>query len=334
MDERDWLAQRYEENRAHLRAVAYRMLGSLTEADDAVQGAWLRLARADTSGVHNLRAWLTTLVARECLDLLRARTARREDTVGMDLPDPIVSHQDGVDPEQQALLAEGVGLALLVVLDTLAPAERLAFVLHDMFAVPFQEIAPIVGRSPNAAKMLASRARRRVQGAAPRAGQAHGAHAAGHGRLTRRGRAPAGPPAVLTARRAGRPAAVQTSGRNPMTPILEARDLTNDSAGRRLWPGWTLWSTPAGWLRCSVRTEPEDHLRPGGGHPAAPGRRNAARRRDRRAAPAGAGAAGDRARRPVRGGGRSHDRTREPGNGRPPLRARSPAGTDGRGERP
>jgi RNA polymerase sigma factor (sigma-70 family) len=167
VDERDWLAQRFEEHRAHLRAVAYRMLGSLTEADDAVQGAWLRHSHAATSGVHDLRAWLTTLVARECLDLLRARTTRREDPVGMDLPDPIVSHQGGVDPEQQALLAEGVGLALLVVMDTLTPAERLAFVLHDMFAVPFAEIAPIVGRSANAAKMLASRARRRVQGVAP-----------------------------------------------------------------------------------------------------------------------------------------------------------------------
>jgi len=167
VDERDWLAERFQAHRTHLRAVAYRMLGSLTEADDAVQGAWLRVSRADTSGVENLGGWLTTLVARECLDLLRARTSRREEPLGVHLPDPIVSRQDGVDPEQQALLAEGVGLALLVVLDTLAPAERLAFVLHDMFAVPFEEIAPIVGRSPNAAKMLASRARRRVQGAAP-----------------------------------------------------------------------------------------------------------------------------------------------------------------------
>src|SRR6266540_6890820 len=165
MDERDWLAERFQAHRSHLRAVAYRMLGSLTEADDAVQGAWLRVSRADTSGVENLGGWLTTLVARECLDLLRARTSRREEPLGVHLPDPIISPQDQTDPEQQALLAEGVGLALLVVLDTLAPAERLAFVLHDMFAVPFEEIAPIVGRSPNAAKMLASRARRRVQAA-------------------------------------------------------------------------------------------------------------------------------------------------------------------------
>src|SRR5262249_28675101 len=162
------LAGRFQAHRPHLRAVAYRMLGSLTEADDAVQGTWLRLSRSrtDTSEVHNLGGWLTTLVARECLDMLRARTARREEPLGAHLPDPVVSHQDGDGPEQQALLAEGVGLALLVVLDTLTPAERLAFVLHDMFAVPFDEIAPIVGRSAAAAKMLASRARRRGHGAA------------------------------------------------------------------------------------------------------------------------------------------------------------------------
>jgi RNA polymerase sigma factor (sigma-70 family) len=166
MDEGDWLAERFEANRAHLRAVAYRMLGSLSEADDAVQGAWLRLSRSGTSGVENLGGWLTTLVARECLDMLRARTSRREELLGVHLPDPVVSHADGVDPEQEALLAEGVGLALLVVLETLAPAERIAFVLHDTFAVPFEEIAAIVGRSPAAARQLASRARRRVRGAA------------------------------------------------------------------------------------------------------------------------------------------------------------------------
>jgi RNA polymerase sigma factor (sigma-70 family) len=167
MDEHDWLAERFQAHRPHLRAVAYRLLGSASEADDAVQGAWLRLSRADPSGVANLGGWLTTLVARECLDLLRARTSRREEPLGVHLPDPVVSRQDGIDPEQQALLAEGVGLALLVVLDTLAPAERLAFVLHDMFAVPFEEIAPIVGRSPATARQLASRGRRRVQGATP-----------------------------------------------------------------------------------------------------------------------------------------------------------------------
>jgi RNA polymerase sigma-70 factor (ECF subfamily) len=167
MDESDWLAERFQDHRGRLRAVAYRMLGSLSEADDAVQGAWLRLSRADPSGVENLAGWLTTLVARECLDMLRARTARREEPLGAHVPDPIVSTQDGGDPEQQAVLAEGVGLALLVVLDTLAPAERLALVLHDTFAVPFDEIAPIVGRSPAATRQLASRARRRVRGVAP-----------------------------------------------------------------------------------------------------------------------------------------------------------------------
>jgi RNA polymerase sigma-70 factor (ECF subfamily) len=165
MDEHDWLAERFEADRTRLRAVAYRMLGSLSEADDAVQETWLRLSRADTSGVHNLGGWLTTLLARTCLDMLRARTSRREEPVGAHLPDPIISRQDRVDPEQQALLAEGIGLALLVVLDTLTPAERVAFVLHDMFAVPFDQIAPIVGRSPAAARQLASRARRRVQAA-------------------------------------------------------------------------------------------------------------------------------------------------------------------------
>ena len=167
MHEHDWLAERFQAHRPHLRAVAYRLLGSASEADDAVQGAWLRLSRANTGGVDNLGGWLTTLVARECLDMLRARAARREDPLDVHLPDPIVSHQDGVDPEQQALLAEGVGLALLVVLDTLTPAERLAFVLHDTFAVPFDQIAPIVGRSLAATRQLASRARRRVQGTAP-----------------------------------------------------------------------------------------------------------------------------------------------------------------------
>jgi RNA polymerase sigma factor (sigma-70 family) len=167
VDEHDWLAERFQEHRGHLRAVAYRLLGSLAEADDAVQEAWLRLGRADPSGIDNLGGWLTTVVARVCLDMLRARRSRREQPLGLHLPDPIVSADDGADPERRALLAEGVGLALLVVLEALAPAERLAFVLHDLFAMPFEEIAPIVGRSTAAAKMLASRARRRVQGAAP-----------------------------------------------------------------------------------------------------------------------------------------------------------------------
>jgi RNA polymerase sigma factor (sigma-70 family) len=166
MDEGDWLAERFQANRTHLRAVAYRMLGSLSEADDAIQEAWLRLSRADASGVENLGGWLTTVVARVCLDMLRWRESRREEPLGVRLPEPIVSREDGIDPEQEALLADSVGLALLVVLDTLAPAERLAFVLHDLFAMPFDEIAPIVGRSSTAVRQLASRARRRVQGAA------------------------------------------------------------------------------------------------------------------------------------------------------------------------
>ena len=166
MDEQDWLAERFEENRTHLRTVAYRMLGSLSEADDAVQEAWLRLSRSDTSSVENLGGWLTTVVARVCLDMLRSRKARREESLDAHAPDPIVSREDGTDPEHEALMAESVGLALLVVLETLAPAERVAFVLHDMFNLPFDEIARIVGRSPGAARQLASRARRRVQGAA------------------------------------------------------------------------------------------------------------------------------------------------------------------------
>jgi len=167
MGEQDFLAERFEAHRARLRAVAYRMLGSLAEADDAVQEAWLRLHRSDASGVENLGGWLTTVVGRVCLDMLRARRSRGEEPIDVRVPDPIVSGEDGIDPEHQALLADSVGLAMLVVLDTLDPAERLAFVLHDMFAVPFDEIALMVGRSPAAARQLASRARRRVQGAAP-----------------------------------------------------------------------------------------------------------------------------------------------------------------------
>ena len=172
MDEHDFLAQRFEEHRTRLRAVAYRMLGSLSEADDALQEAWLRLSRSDTSEVENLRGWLTTVVARVCLNMLRSRRSKREEPLeeplgGVHVPEPIVSRKDAIDPEHEALLADSVGLALLVVLETLSPAERLAFVLHDMFSVPFDEIAPIVGRSPAATRQLASRARRRVRGAAP-----------------------------------------------------------------------------------------------------------------------------------------------------------------------
>jgi RNA polymerase sigma factor (sigma-70 family) len=167
VNEQDGLGERFEANRTHLKAVAYRMLGSVSEADDAVQEAWLRLSRSDTDDVENLRAWLTTVVARVSLDMLRSRKAKREEPLGPHVPEPIVSGQDGLDPEHEALLADSVGLALLVVLETLAPAERLAFVLHDTFGVPFDEIAPIVDRSPTTARQLASRARRRVQGATP-----------------------------------------------------------------------------------------------------------------------------------------------------------------------
>ena len=165
MDQHDWLAEQFEANRPHLRSVAYRMLGSLAEADDAVQESWLHLSRAGTSGVKNLGGWLTTVVARVCLDMLRSRQSRPEESLGERTPDPIASREDGIDPEHEAVTADSVGLALLVVLETLAPAERLAFVLHDLFGVTFDEIAPIVGRSPTAARQLASRARRRVQGA-------------------------------------------------------------------------------------------------------------------------------------------------------------------------
>jgi len=164
MNEHDWLAQQFEANRSYLRAVAYRMLGSLSEADDAVQEAWLRLSRADTSRIENLGGWLTTAVAHICLDLLRSRQSRREEPLDAQrLSEPTTSRDGEIDPEQEALMADAVGLALLVVLDTLNPAERLAFVLHDLFDVPFDEIAPIVGRSPTATRQLASRARRRVR---------------------------------------------------------------------------------------------------------------------------------------------------------------------------
>jgi RNA polymerase sigma-70 factor (ECF subfamily) len=164
MEERDWLAERFEEHRDRLRAVAYRMLGSVSEADDAVQEAWLRLSRSDADEIENLGAWLTTVVGRVSLNTLRSRRTRREEPLdGVHLPEPIIDRADGTDPEHEALLADSVGLALLVVLETLSPAERLAFVLHDIFAVPFEEIAPIVDRSPDAARQLASRARRRVR---------------------------------------------------------------------------------------------------------------------------------------------------------------------------
>src|SRR5215208_699131 len=165
MDEHDWLAERFEEHRTHLRAVAYRMLGSISEADDAVQEAWLRLSRSDTSAIENMGGWLTTVVGRVCLNMLRARRTRREEPLEVHVPEPILSREDGIDPEHEALVADSVGLALLVVLESLKPRERLAFVLHDMFAVSFQEIAAIVDTTPDAARQLASRARRRLRAA-------------------------------------------------------------------------------------------------------------------------------------------------------------------------
>jgi RNA polymerase sigma-70 factor, ECF subfamily len=164
MHERDWLAERFEEHRTRLRAVAYRMLGSLSEADDAVQETWVRLSRSDADEIENLGGWLTTVVGRVSLNMLRSRRARREEPIDVRMPEPIVDRADGTDPEHEALLADSVGLALLVVLEKLSPAERLAFVLHDVFAVPYDEIAPIVDRSPAAARQLASRARRRIRG--------------------------------------------------------------------------------------------------------------------------------------------------------------------------
>jgi RNA polymerase sigma factor (sigma-70 family) len=165
MEDSEWLAGRFEDHRPHLRTVAYRMLGSLAEADDAVQDTWLRLSRSGADDVDNLGGWLTTIVARVCLNMLRSRKVRREEHLGVHIPDPVISPEGETQPEEQALLADSVGLALLVVLDTLTPDERLAFVLHDMFELPYKEIAPIVGRTPAAAKQLASRARHRVKGA-------------------------------------------------------------------------------------------------------------------------------------------------------------------------
>jgi RNA polymerase sigma-70 factor (ECF subfamily) len=175
LQDHEWLADRFEANRTHLRAVAFRMLGSTSEAEDAVQEAWIRLSRSGTSGVENLGGWMTTIVARICLDMLRSRKSRREESLDTPLADSAAGDEDGTDPEREAVLADSIGLALLVVLKTLAPAERVAFVLHDMFDLPFDEIAPIVGRSPAAARQLASRARRRVQGvdAAPDADRTH-----------------------------------------------------------------------------------------------------------------------------------------------------------------
>ena len=184
MTERDYLAERFEDNRAHLRAVAYRMLGSLSDVDDAVQEAWLRLSRVDAASIDNLGGWLTTVIAHVCLDMLRSRQSRREEPFTPDVPEPVATGPSGSSPEHEAVLADSVGLALLVVLDRLTPAERLAFVLHDMFAVPFEEIAPIVGRSVEATRQLASRARRRVRGGARGASTRSRSPARGRRRLS------------------------------------------------------------------------------------------------------------------------------------------------------
>ena len=230
MDESQWLADRFEEHRAHLRAVAYRMLGSLTEADDAVQDTWLRLSRSGAGEVENLGGWLTTVVARVCLNMLRSRNLRREESLGVHVPDPLVSSDGELQPEEEALLADSVGLALLVVLDTLAPAERLAFVLHDMFGLPFEEIAPMAGRTPAAARQLASRARRRVQGAdGPGAGPRPGPPARGGRRLLRR-RARRRFRCPGRGARSRRRAAARR-GRQP------SRGLRWRSAARPPWPG-------------------------------------------------------------------------------------------------
>ena len=244
MDEREFLAEQFEEHRTRLRAVAYRMLGSLSEADDAVQEAWLRLSRTDSDEVENLGGWLTTVVARVSLNMLRSRRSRREEPLDVRMPEPIVDRADGTDPEHEALLADSVGLALLVVLETLTPAERLAFVLHDMFAVPFDEIAPIVDRSPEAARQLASRARRRVRGESTgprrrprRAAGGHrrlpGGRARGRLRAARRGARPGRRPAGRTSGRdrrlAGGPR--RGGGRGPGARLLAAR--AGHAAGAR-----------------------------------------------------------------------------------------------------
>ena len=221
MNEQAWQLEQFERYRPHLQAVAYRMLGSVSEADDALQEAWLRLSRADTDDVANLGGWLTTVVGRVCLDMLRSRRSRQEDYVGSWLPEPIVSLDEETDPEQEAILADSVGLALLVVLETLTPAERLAFVLHDMFGVPFEEIAPIVDRTPAAARQLASRARRRVRGAAPKPDPTS--------RSSARSSTPFSPP---LGRRLRRPACRARPRRRPprSTAVASARALGHRSS--------------------------------------------------------------------------------------------------------
>ena len=226
MQEQDWLAESFEDHRAHLRAVAYRMLGSVNEADDAVQEAWLRLSRSDTSDVDNLPAWLTTVVARVCLNMLRSRRSRREEPFGEAMPDPVVSREDESDPEYEALLADSVGLALLVVLETLTPAERLAFVLHDMFAVPFDEIAPIVDRSPGAARQLAKPRPPPSTGSPQRRTPTSAA--------SERWSTPSRPPHATVTSRHWSPSLTRTSCSEPTRPCLP--DSRCWSAVRAPWP--------------------------------------------------------------------------------------------------
>ena len=264
-DERQWLVEQFEQCRPHLRAVAYRMLGSLTEADDAVQDAWLRLSRsAGVDGIDDLRAWLTTIVARLCLNVLRSRAVRREDPIGLHVPDPLISFNDSLDPEQQALLSDSVGLALQVVLDTLEPSERLAFVLHDMFEVPFDQIAPMVGSSVGAARQMASRARRRVRGASPTPDEGLVAQrrvvdafaaAAREGNfdalvailhpnvIVRSDRGPTAPPVLIRGAEAAAKAALE--GARGWTNVVLQPALVNGAAGLAFFQGDNLFAVSA-----------------------------------------------------------------------------------------
>src|SRR5215208_5457026 len=267
MDEREWLADQFEANRTHLRAVAYRMLGSVSEADDAVQESWLRLNRSDTAEIENLGGWLTTVVARVSLDMLRTRKSRGEEPLGPHVPEPIVSRDDGVDPEHQALLADAVGLALIVVLETLDPAERLAFVLHDMFAVPFKEIAPIVDRSPAAARQLASRARRPQR----RLRSAGRAARPGHSAAARPRRAACGRVAGDPRRTSSRRAVAQRRGGCPLR--------TTGARERRRWLGRGREGTAARGGRVHGRERPDRRdRRAGRPRPRAPARPDGPRR--------------------------------------------------------
>ena len=262
MPEQKWLVEQFEANRAHLRRVAYRMLGSQSEADDAVQEAWIRLGRADTSGVENLGGWLTTVVARVCLDMLRSRRSRREESLESRATESAVGGQAPGDPEQEAVLADSVGLALLAVLETLAPAERVAFVLHDMFDLPFDEIAPIVGRTPEAARQLASRARRRVRGAAapPPTDRGRQREIGGHSSRRRaKGTSPGSWPCSTPTSYCGRTPRPCWGARRGRRPVR--RSWRGRCAGPRRWRrrspaalagrSWRWWM--ARWGRCGRR---------------------------------------------------------------------------------